>query len=570
MVPPLGLLVARQRSGTGALGSLLDRQNHPQFYYLGEIFHPEGLGDRHNYFTHLVDYVREDPLNAMAQNAPQNFRRFLATFAGEGRTLLPDVKYDSLHSLNGPWHAPLVRPWLLEFARAEGAPIIHLTRRNLLEVFVSGLLAAANKVWHTVDAADVKIRSAVVDIPKLLRFIDGMQREREVIEQWLDGHRPLVTLDYQEMFDAEGLLARDRADEIARAFGADPITQRRPSFVKQAPRDLPESIRNYDEVARALAGTPHAWMLTEDGVPPAPPAPAAIKGSPVKKFVFQNSAIAINGHGVTMHSITAPWGEDDNLLAAMRQGSFDEPKSLACWLFLVENAPQNAMVLDIGAYTGLFSLLTARARRDVLSIAFEPSSVTFGRLVYNIQLNGFNPRIVPCHLAAWKHEEILTLPHRYGFFSLCSGETITQTQAADHTETVKAVPLDSILQPVRPDYLNAPQLAAIAERPVAAVKIDVEGVEPEVLEGARQLIGAHRPAFICEALDTQAQERLVDFFRSVGYAAVPIAGERNVLAMSADSHADFQREFAAWAERNGTAATIGGHIIEGSRFETEV
>lgn len=570
MVPPLGLLVARQRSGTGALGSLLDRQNHPQFYYLGEIFHPEGLGDRHNYFTHLVDYVREDPLNAMAQNAPQNFRRFLATFAGEGRTLLPDVKYDSLHSLNGPWHAPLVRPWLLEFARAEGAPIIHLTRRNLLEVFVSGLLAAANKVWHTADAADVKIRSAVVDIPKLLRFIDGMQREREVIEQWLDGHRPLVTLDYQEMFDAEGLLARDRADEIARAFGADPITQRRPSFVKQAPRDLTESIRNYDEVARALAGTPHAWMLTEDGVPPAPPAPAAIKGSPVKKFVFQNSAIAINGHGVTMHSITAPWGEDDNLLAAMRQGSFDEPKSLACWLFLVENAPQNAMVLDIGAYTGLFSLLTARARRDVLSIAFEPSSVTFGRLVYNIQLNGFNPRIVPCHLAAWKHEEILTLPHRYGFFSLCSGETITQTQAADHTETVKAVPLDSILQPVRPDYLNAPQLAAIAERPVAAVKIDVEGVEPEVLEGARQLIGAHRPAFICEALDTQAQERLVDFFRSVGYAAVPIAGERNVLAMPADSHADFQREFAAWAERNGTAATIGGHIIEGSRFETEV
>ncbi len=570
MVPPFGLLVARQRSGTGALGSLLDRQNHPQFYYLGEIFHPEGLGDRHNYFTHLRDYVREDPLNAMAANAPQNFRKFLGTFAEEGRTLLPDVKYNSLHSLNGHWQAPLARPWLLEFARAEGAPVIHLTRKNLLEVFVSGLLAAANKIWHTADAAEAKIRSAVVDIPKLLRFMDDMQREQGVIERWLGGHRPLVTLDYQEMFDAHGLLAREKADEIARAFAADPITQRKPSFVKQAPRSLAESIRNYDEVERALAGTPHAWMLTEDGAPPAPPAPAAIKGSPVKKFVFQNSAITINGHGVTMHSITAPWGEDDNLLGAMRHGSFDEPRSLAYWLFLVESAPPNAMVLDVGAYTGLFSLLTARARRDVLSIAFEPSSVTFGRLVYNIQLNGFNPRIVPCHLAAWKQEEILTLPHRYGFFSLCSGEKITQTQAVDHTETVKAVPLDSILQPARPDYLNAPQLAAIAERPVAAVKIDVEGVEPEVLEGARHLIAAYRPAFICETLDAAAQERLTAFFTSVGYAVIPIAGERNVLAVSEGRHAAFEREFAAWAERSSTAATIGGHVIEGSRFETEL
>ncbi|APF39517.1 FkbM family methyltransferase [Chelatococcus daeguensis] len=569
MIPPFGLLVARQRSGTGALGSLLDWRNHPQFYYLGEIFHPDGLGDRHNYFTHLRDYVREDPLNALAQNAPQNFRRFLATFAGEGRTLLPDVKYDSLHSLNGPWHAPLARPWLLEFARAEGAPIIHLTRRNLLEVFVSGLLAAANQVWHTVDAAEVTIRSAVVDIPKLLRFIDGMQRERQVIEQWLDGHQPLVALDYQEMFDAQGLLASERADEIARAFGVDPLAQRRPSLVKQAPWSLTESIRNYDEVAKALAGTPHAWMLAGDGPPTTRPTPAT-KGLPVQKFVFQNSTITINGHSVTMHSITAPWGEDDNLLGAIRQGAFDEPKSLAYWLFLMEGAPQNGMVIDVGAYTGLYALLTARARPDLLSIAFEPSAVTFGRLIYNIQLNGFNPRIVPCHLAAWNREEILTLPHRYGFFSLCSGEKISQTQAVDHTETVKAVPLDAILQPARLDYLNAPQLAAIAKRPVVAVKIDVEGVEPEVLEGARHVIAAHRPAFICEALDAEAQNRLQTFFTSVGYAVEPIADERNVLAMPEDRYGGFARAFAAWAARNGTAATIGGHVIEDSRFETEL
>jgi len=570
MAPPFGLLIATQRSGTGALGSVLDRKNHPQFYYLGEIFHPGGIGDRHNYLTHLLDYIREDPRNALAEAAPRNFERFLATLSEEGRTLVLDVKYDSLHSLNGPWQSPIARPWLLEYARAEGAPIIHLTRRNFLEVFVSGLLATANKVWHATDAAAVQIRSAVVDVPELLRFIDDKQRELEMIEQWLKGHRPLVTLDYGDMFDAEGLLAREHANAIARAFETEPITQRRPAFVKQAPRSLTESIENYREVEQALSKTPHAWMLAGERLRQAPPTSATSKGSAMKKIIFQNSAVTVNGHGITMHSITAPWGEDDNLLGAMRQGSFDEKKSLAYWLFLVETAPKNAMVLDVGAYTGLYSLLTVRARPDILSLAFEPSSVTFGRLVYNIQLNAFNPRIVPCHLAAWKREEILTLPHRYGFFSLCSGETLSQTQAVDHTETVKAVPLDHILQPTRPDFLNAPQLEGISKRPIAAVKIDVEGVEPEVLEGARTIISTSRPAFICEFLNQQAEARLGDFFGSVGYAVVPIPEERNLLAIPRDSHDRFVSDFATWAKRHGTAVAIAGHVIESSRFETEL
>ncbi len=37
------LLIASQRSGTGALGSVLDKNQHIK--HLGEIFHPDDLGD---------------------------------------------------------------------------------------------------------------------------------------------------------------------------------------------------------------------------------------------------------------------------------------------------------------------------------------------------------------------------------------------------------------------------------------------------------------------------------------------------------------------------------------------
>lgn len=248
------------------------------------------------------------------------------------------------------------------------------------------------------------------------------------------------------------------------------------------------------------------------------------------KFQFRNTRVSVAGARFLMHSITAPWGEDDPILRQLREGRFDEHDSIAHWVAMVRAAPRSAIILDVGAFAGLFSLVATSLRPDLLAIAFEPSSVTFGRLAYNIQLNGLNTRILPAHLAAWDKREPLSLPHKYGVFTLCPGERASREDQVDHSETVMAVPLDALLTEPLPDFLNSKGYK-LAGRPVAAVKIDVEGVEPRVLSGAKGLIERDRPAFICEALNTAAADTLASFFGGSGYSHALVAGERNMVAL---------------------------------------
>ena len=258
---PFGLLIARQRSGTGALGSVLDK--HPQLHYVGEIFHPANIGQDKNYFSHLLHKAREDRSVFLPDRNGANLKTFLESITDSGIIPIIDIKYNSLHHLNGGWQSPLTPPWILQHAPSTGVPIIHLTRRNFVEVFVSGRLAEANQVWHARKAEEAKIRSVAIDPQALLRFIRHAQEEQSLIERWLVGHSPLVMLDYGEMFDTEGMLSQKWAEKIANNFSVNAFIERTSHFIKQAPDSLKESILNYEEVKRVLSGMEYEWMIGE-------------------------------------------------------------------------------------------------------------------------------------------------------------------------------------------------------------------------------------------------------------------------------------------------------------------
>lgn len=259
--------------------------------------------------------------------------------------------------------------------------------------------------------------------------------------------------------------------------------------------------------------------------------------------------IPVDQGSIRMCSIDMPWGEDDPIVKQLRDGDFDEHESLTFWSFIVRNAPQNACVLDVGAFAGLFSLVAACLREDILSIAFEPSAMTFGRLVQNIQRNEMDTRILPMHLAAWKSDEVIQLPHVYGAYTLCPGEGLTNHgQPADHVETVRAIPLDLLLE-TRPEF--AASTIYDNRFPidhVAAIKIDVEGVEAHVLKGAARLIEKHRPVLICEAWSEDAAEEMRGILAPLDYAVDWIEGERNVTAIPKDDRADLMSRYASYKE----------------------
>lgn len=255
------LLLARQRSGTGALGSVLSK--HPELVYLGEVFHPNNLGQDHNFFSYLIERVGKDPDWALPDKRLEMFEGFLTDLYEryDGRTLIVDVKYRSLHHCNGSWQSTDEKPGLLRWAQSCNAPLIHLTRGNYLQSFVSGRLAEENQTWHAQSDEQVPIKSTVVDIGQLSNYIVGVDREISHLSGWLQRYQNLFAVDYADLFDASGSICVSVTEALEALLGVKAFLDSAPVFVKQAPVDVQDAIENLDLVSQALSGTPHAWMV---------------------------------------------------------------------------------------------------------------------------------------------------------------------------------------------------------------------------------------------------------------------------------------------------------------------
>ena len=116
----MSVLVARQRSGTGALGSVLDQ--HPSLEYIGEIFHPGNFEKEKNYFTFLRNIVAEQPDRTHPDRNHENLMEFVARQSPYGNNCMVDIKYSSLHHLSSTWNSPLAPPLGAEFRSRQPHP----------------------------------------------------------------------------------------------------------------------------------------------------------------------------------------------------------------------------------------------------------------------------------------------------------------------------------------------------------------------------------------------------------------------------------------------------------------
>jgi len=149
-------------------------------------------------------------------------------------------------------------------------------------------------------------------------------------------------------------------------------------------------------------------------------------------------------------------------------------------------------VYDIGGFEGLYTLFFARGvGPNGRVICFEPIPSSRDRITTNVRLNGFSDRVQlqPVAIGAREEDHTFFIPS----FSrgLATGTPDIQAtyakSGAGQSLTARTVPLDSFL-----GVLPRPDL----------IKIDVEGMEIDVVRGALQTLRTLRPALFIETHGT--------------------------------------------------------------------
>ena len=156
--------------------------------------------------------------------------------------------------------------------------------------------------------------------------------------------------------------------------------------------------------------------------------------------------------------------------------------------------------IDAGAQTGFFTCLMASVVGETGAVyAFEPMPGSYEVLLKNIKENGFSPRV---------------RPYQFACSNAASEIEASQVGRMYVAGKVPGCPQVS---------MTAVRVDAIISESVDLIKLDVEGHEPEALEGMRGLIARSHPVIISECNEYWLQSAntssraYIELLNSYGY-----------------------------------------------------
>jgi FkbM family methyltransferase len=173
--------------------------------------------------------------------------------------------------------------------------------------------------------------------------------------------------------------------------------------------------------------------------------------------------------------------------------------ALALFAFLAVDAE---VILDIGANTGIFSIVGAQANSQARVHAFEIVPDVFSLLFRNIVRNDLVNRVECHHYGIGEEGAIMTVPEAF------SGSGLpTSVSSRMHFDSGISVPFRSL------DAIG--KLLPASTR--VLVKIDVERTEDQVFGSAGEFVLQHRTEFLCEILPRANESAVNAFLNSHGY-----------------------------------------------------
>jgi FkbM family methyltransferase len=180
-------------------------------------------------------------------------------------------------------------------------------------------------------------------------------------------------------------------------------------------------------------------------------------------------------------------------------GSFEDAEMR----WLTAHARPGTTAMDVGANIGIHTIPLAHAVGPTGHVlAFEPVEQNVGRLAVNVELNGLkNVTVISQAAAADDKGAVLQVSDDPAFHSTAG---VAEGHKVEQTALVSTTSLDSAWKG--------------AGRPtVSVIKIDVEGSEAAVIEGAAELLDTCRPSLLVEIGGERELRQIERQLRKYGY-----------------------------------------------------
>jgi FkbM family methyltransferase len=172
-----------------------------------------------------------------------------------------------------------------------------------------------------------------------------------------------------------------------------------------------------------------------------------------------------------------------------------EKESMKLWIKLCETSNN---IIDIGAHSGLYSLVAKAVNPKSSVFAFEPHPKIFNLLKHNISINNFD-------IKAFK----IAISNKDGYviiddFSMINTKIKTQSITLDtfiKNNSIKNIDL---------------------------MKIDVELHEPFVLEGFSYYLKQFKPTMLIEVLSQEVADKIYNYLKDLDYLFFNINEKGNI------------------------------------------
>jgi len=177
---------------------------------------------------------------------------------------------------------------------------------------------------------------------------------------------------------------------------------------------------------------------------------------------------------------------DDAVIKELYWSEFTgwELTSLKIWHRLALAAGKG-IILDIGAYSGIYSLVASVTNPDSSIMAFDIQQKCLDRLQKNISINTLEN--ISYKLAACSdRDEVISFSFREAEGILCSVASIVSKEENTTSANVEAIKLDNFL--TQTDQMSNVKL----------IKIDVEDAEVSTLAGLQNTITTSQPDILIE------------------------------------------------------------------------